>query len=74
MTQFGAKLKTCRKSRGLTQKVTAQRIGVSHRAYQHYETGDRTPPLETLIKLAEIFDTTLDELSGRNCTPNRELA
>lgn len=68
MDSLGAKLKSLRKRKGLTQQQVAERLGITVRAYQHYETGDRTPNLEKSFELAEILGISLDELSVRNST------
>ena len=68
MNQFGAKLKSFRKRKGLTQQQVADLMGITVRAYQHYETGDRTPNLKKSFELAEILGISLDELSVRNST------
>lgn len=56
------KLKTLRKKMGLTQAELAQEIGVSGRALNSWECGQRWPKIEDAIKLAEFFGCTLDEL------------
>ncbi|WDL98161.1 helix-turn-helix domain-containing protein [Alicyclobacillus sp. ALC3] len=68
MTQFGVKLRNIRKRKGFTQKQLADSMGITVRAYQHYETGSRTPNIEKASKLAEILEVSLDELSVRNCS------
>lgn len=61
------KLKTLRKHLGLTQKQVANEIGLMVETYANYELGRREPDLETLIKLADFFNVSLDELMGREC-------
>jgi len=74
LSSLGAKLKSFRKRRGLTQKQVANLMGITVRAYQHYEQGARTPSLEKSSELAEIFGIKLDELSVRDSTTNSESA
>ena len=53
--------------KGLTQQQLAEKIFVTRQAVSRYETGERTPDLFTLQKLAEILDTTIDQLlDGHN--------
>ena len=59
------RLKECRKQKNITQKEVAEHIGVTASSYQKYELAERTPSVETLIKLADYFDVTLDYLMGR---------
>ena len=58
-------LKEIRTRRRLTQQQVADRIGCSSVVYSRYECGARQPPIETLLKLAEIFGVTMDFLLGR---------
>jgi len=74
LTSIGAKLRSFRKQRGLTQQQIAKQLGITVRAYQHYETGDRTPNLQKSFELARILGIKLDELSVRNCTPESDSA
>jgi len=55
-------LKTKRHESGLTQKEVAMLCGIIQSAYSHYETGRRHPKLQTLLKLSEIYECTVDEL------------
>ena len=58
-------LKELRDKKGLSQEEIAKMINVSQRAYSFYETGDREPKIDTLIKLADIYGLPLDIISGR---------
>lgn len=64
MSVFSERLKTMRIANMLYQKHVAEILGVGTRTYQHYETGDREPSLDTLIKMAKLFHTSLDYLVG----------
>ncbi len=44
--------------------MLADSLGVSQRTVSHYENGTSEPSLQTLCKLADIFDITTDELLG----------
>lgn len=59
---FGDKLKALRKSQKLTQQQLADRIGVAKSVVSYYESGDRFPSYDVLIKIAHIFHTTTDYL------------
>ena len=59
---FGARLKTLRKARGLTQKEVAAQVSVQHTHYNKYEAGLYVPPMEKVVLLASIFGATLDYL------------
>lgn len=57
-----------RKESGITAVELAHRIGVAERTMRYYEDGRRDPNTETLNKLAEIFDCTIDYLLYRTDT------
>ena len=58
-----------KQSRDLLQKSIANDIGVSLRAYQYYERGEREPNVSVLIALADYFDVSIDYLVGRTDNP-----
>ncbi len=55
-------LKEYRAEAGLTQKQVADLLETSQQNYQRYESGQIEPNIATLICLARIFGTTVDEL------------
>lgn len=59
---FSEHLLQLRKGRGLKQTELAEKIGISWRAYQTYERGQREPTLSTLVALADFYGITVDEL------------
>lgn len=59
---FGEKLKALRTSQKLTQQQLADRIGVAKSVVSYYESGDRYPSYDVLVKIARIFHTTTDYL------------
>ncbi len=65
MEQFPETLRELRKSRGLTQARLAELHEVSPRVYNRWEIGSAAPRLDTLAKIADILNVTLDELVGR---------
>ncbi len=66
---FSERLKYLRKSRMIPQKVIAEHLGISVTAYQYYEAGKNEPNIEKLIKLATLFDVSIDYLVGRTENP-----
>ena len=54
-----------RKTRRLKQQEVADGLEISLRAYQYYERGEREPQVSLLIRMANYFDVSLDELVGR---------
>ncbi|EBX8168041.1 XRE family transcriptional regulator [Salmonella enterica subsp. enterica serovar Glostrup] len=65
MSAFSERLKALREARGLTQTRLAEMIDVQPRAYNRWERGHISPQLETLLKLADVLQVSLDELVGR---------
>ena len=61
-SMFPEKLKELRKRKGLTQVELANELNVATGTIGMYETGKRSPDNETLLKIAEYFDVTVDEL------------
>ncbi len=66
MSAFAERLKLLRQARSMTQTRLAQLLTVDPRAYSRWERGDNIPHLDTLIKIADILQVTLDELVGRS--------
>ena len=54
-----------RKANNLTQEELSKQLGGSKNLVSNYENGISMPDIYTLVKLADIFDITLDELVGR---------
>ena len=47
---------------GYSQEEVAEKIGISRQAYAKWEKGETIPDIERCLKLAELYDTTLDAL------------
>lgn len=62
-------LKELREKKGFTQKQLSEALYLSKTAVSQYENGTHTPSIETLIKLADIFDVSIDYLLGRTSVP-----
>lgn len=54
------RLKALREDRDITQKTLSEYLNIRQNTYSQYENGQRQLPIETLIKLAEYFDTSTD--------------
>ena len=59
------RLRELRLAKGLTQKEVATAINVSPQSYGYYENWVNKPDPETLIKLADLFECSIDYLLGR---------
>lgn len=60
--QLSEKLKYYRKKLGLRQQDIAGLLNLERSTYSYYETGKTTPTLDTLVKLAAIFNISIDTL------------
>lgn len=58
-------LKKLRKKRGVSQTEVADFIGITQSSYSRYELGQCEPTMSILIKLADFYGISLDELVGR---------
>jgi transcriptional regulator with XRE-family HTH domain len=56
------RLKSVRKSKKLTQKELAEKLGVSYSALCSYEQGLREPNIECLKKISKVLDASIDYL------------
>ena len=50
---------------GLTQEKLAKILNGKKSLISNYENGHSTPDIYVLVRLADIFQVTLDELVGR---------
>lgn len=60
------KIKELREQQHLTQTKVAQDLNLPKMTYHNYEAERNQPNIETLIKLADYYDVSLDYLVGRN--------
>ncbi len=56
------RLKELRKERGLRQRDIADYLSITQMSYSYYERGLREPEIALLIKLAELFNVSVDYL------------
>ncbi|MCX0360377.1 helix-turn-helix domain-containing protein [Clostridium perfringens] len=55
-----------RKEKGLTLEQLSSLTNISRNMLWHLEKGDRTGTVETLKKLAEFYDVSIDYITGNN--------
>ena len=63
--QVGKRLLECRKACKLTQQDVAKYLGVAQPVYQRFEKGTFECNYSQLVKLAELFDVSIDFLLGK---------
>ena len=61
------KLKELRELKKLTQKKVADDLNIPYSNYNKYELNKVTIDIDTLIKIADYYDVTLDYLCERKC-------
>lgn len=59
---LSARITYLRKSKGLSQSQLASELSISASAVGMYEQGRRVPDIDMLVKLADLFDVSLDYL------------
>ncbi|PQJ12635.1 hypothetical protein CJD36_002515 [Flavipsychrobacter stenotrophus] len=70
--KIGESVKNVREKRNYSQEYVASKLGISQKAFSKIETGETKLSVDNLMKLAEILDTTVNELldSVGNATYN----
>ncbi len=62
---FGDRLRELREEKQLTQEELGKLLNVSRQAVSSYEKGENEPTIDALVKIANIFNVSLDYLLGR---------
>ena len=60
------RLREIRKARGYTQNKLAMKSGLSRQAIVVIESGQKSPTLNTLAKIANALDVTVSQLIGES--------
>ena len=60
--QIGNKINQLRKLSGMTQEQLAEKLNVSRQTISKWESGSSTPDIESVVKVSEIFQVSLDDL------------
>lgn len=64
--EVGKRMRECRLGLGYTQAEIASLMGVKQPVYQRFEKGTFECNYSQLVKLADIYDVTIDYLLGRS--------
>lgn len=65
------RLKELRKKKHISQVKLAMDLSMNQNTISRYETGEREADYETLIKIADYFNVSIDYLLERTDNPNR---
>ena len=63
---FSKRLRACRKKKHFTQQNMADNLSLSLNAYQKYEQDERFPSADTLVRIADLLECSIDYLLGRD--------
>lgn len=66
---FPKRLRSLRLNQNMTQEELGKKINVTKVSVSGYENGNRVPDMETLQKIADVFDVQVDYLLGRTDDP-----
>lgn len=72
METLSKNLMTLRKERGLSREAVARALEISSMTYQRYEKDLRDPTAPLMVKLADFYGVTLDQLVGLVPLPDQE--
>ena len=68
------RIKELRKARDWKQDDLARELQVGRQTVGNYETGFRSPDVDTILRLCEIFGCSADYLLGRSDLPDPHLS
>ena len=68
------RIRSCRAERKLTQEEVAEKINANSLTYRGYENCRSDIPIAYLVRIADLFDVSLDYLAGRTDTKEWDLA
>ncbi len=63
--EFGEHIRKLRTEREIKQETLARDLNIRRQTISSYERGGSLPDIYTLMKIADVFDVSLDELAGR---------
>jgi len=68
MSAFAERLRLLRETRQMTQTRLAALLEVNPRVYNRWERGTAIPQFDTVMRIADILQVSLDELAGRSAS------
>jgi transcriptional regulator with XRE-family HTH domain len=66
MSVFSERLRLLREARQLTQTRLSALLEVDPRVYNRWERGTSSPQFDTVVRIADLLQVSLDELAGRS--------
>lgn len=71
---FGVRMSYLREKQGMSKSELGRRLGISQPTVTRWENGERRPDLTHAVRLADLFDVSLDYLNGRTDDPKARLS
>ena len=65
------RIRDLREDRDLKQRQLAEYLNCSQQVYSNYELGQRDIPTDVLIRLASLYNVSIDYLLGQTSNPKR---
>lgn len=65
------RIRDLREDHDLKQSAIAAKLNIAQTTYSKYEIGTSEIPIPILIKLARLYNTSIDYLLGETSNPNR---
>jgi len=59
------RLRDMREDADMSQENVAAHLGIRQTVYSRYERGERAIPVHHLVRLADLYDVSIDFLCGR---------
>ncbi len=70
--QYYPRLRDLREDKDLTQEQLVKILKMHKTTYTNYEQGKREPPFELIIKLAKLYNVSIDYIAGLTDVPNKK--
>jgi transcriptional regulator with XRE-family HTH domain len=70
---LGNQLQRLREAKNMSREELAQQINVSRQAVYKWENNKGYPDIQNLLRLSEIYETTIDELIKNDPTLQRKI-
>lgn len=69
--QYRERIRALREDNDYTQTQIANILNIGQRTYADYELGKTRIPIDSLIKLAKLYDVDMNYISGISNIPNK---
>ncbi|WP_248927117.1 helix-turn-helix domain-containing protein [Paenibacillus hamazuiensis] len=71
--KYGERIAQLREKYSMTQEDLSGKLGITRASLSHYENNRREPDYGTMLKIADLFNVSIDYLVGRVNDPHNEL-